>query len=194
MSTSSNEKKYDSTINKIFLRPFFKKVLDLLPKEAGQFSLLEVGCGEGYVLERIRTRFPQARLGALDISGAAVTKAKQRVSGADIMVGSALELPYPDNSFDQVLCLEVLEHVPDPDRALSELIRVSKQQVILSVPHEPWFSWGSFLRGKYWAQLGRHPEHVHFWNKKSLAKFLRTQSKSLSIQNAFPWLIASIDK
>jgi SAM-dependent methyltransferase len=52
------------------------------------------------------------------------------------IVGSATDIPMPDLSFDTVVCTEVLEHVPDPSKAFSELCRVLKTggHLILSTP------------------------------------------------------------
>ena len=68
-------------------------------------------------------------------------------------------MPFEDDSFDLVLCLEVLEHVPEPGAALAELARVCCGRIVLSVPDEPWFRLGSLARGKYLRGLGDHPEH-----------------------------------
>lgn len=60
-------------------------------------------------------------------------------------IGSVLDLPLEDDSFDVVCCFQVLEHLPFSDfkRALSELCRVSSKHVILSLPEPtPWFSFG----------------------------------------------------
>lgn len=53
-------------------------------------------------------------------------------------LGSVLEMPFPDNSFDMILACEVLEHLPFEDfpGALKELYRVAKQTVFLSLPDE----------------------------------------------------------
>jgi 2-polyprenyl-3-methyl-5-hydroxy-6-metoxy-1,4-benzoquinol methylase len=52
------------------------------------------------------------------------------------VVASALDLPFPDEMYDTVVCTEVLEHVPDPLRALKEMRRVLKQEgtLILTTP------------------------------------------------------------
>lgn len=52
------------------------------------------------------------------------------------LFGSVMELPFADNVFDVVLCTEVLEHIPEPQKTLSEFFRVLKPtgHVILSVP------------------------------------------------------------
>lgn len=56
------------------------------------------------------------------------------------VVGSVLELPFTDNSFDLILCSEVLEHLPFSKfkQALGELERVSKKYVVLSLPYWGW--------------------------------------------------------
>ncbi len=53
------------------------------------------------------------------------------------VVADVRHLPFKDNSFDSVLCCEVLEHIPyqDVPQALSELKRVSQQHVIISLPY-----------------------------------------------------------
>ena len=56
-------------------------------------------------------------------------------SKADV-IGSALDLPFPDQSFETVVCTEVLEHVPNPLRALTEMRRVLKTggMLVLTTP------------------------------------------------------------
>ncbi len=70
-------------------------------------------------------------------------------------------LGFRRGSFELVLCLEVLEHVPHPLAALAELRRVASRRCLISVPHEPSFRLATFLRGKHLRQWGNHPEHVH---------------------------------
>ena len=50
------------------------------------------------------------------------------------------KLPFKDKSFEQVVCLEVVEHTLNPVKALNELRRVTKGTLIISVPYEPFFS------------------------------------------------------
>src|SRR3546814_20192987 len=68
---------------------------------------------------------------------------------ADVMC-----LPFPDDSFDLVLGIEVLEHVPVPDRALSEIRRVGRESFVLSVPREPIWRMANVARGRYLRDLG----------------------------------------
>ena len=74
----------------------------------------------------------------------------------DIKDGTDIhELPYNDNEFTTVVCLQVLEHVTDPIQALRELKRVAKKRVVITIPREPEFSFIRYLLG-----LGWHPEHL----------------------------------
>ncbi len=97
--------------------------------------VLEVGCGAGHVL----AGFPQARRTGIDLSETMLASARRRL-GPDVALCRALadRLPFPAGSFDVVLCTEVLEHTPDPQATLRELLRVagSSGRVVLSFPNE----------------------------------------------------------
>jgi SAM-dependent methyltransferase len=82
--------------------------------------VLEVGCGEGELAERLTTTV--ADVVAVDQSPRMVELTRAR--GVDARVADIQELPFPDDSFDAVLAAWMLYHVPDLDRALSEVARV----------------------------------------------------------------------
>ena len=56
----------------------------------------------------------------------------------------AQKIPFKSNSFDFVLCSEVLEHVPDWEEALKELKRISRKKIMITIPLEKSLLWGSF--------------------------------------------------
>jgi SAM-dependent methyltransferase len=152
-------------------------------------SLLDAGCGEGETLARLGSALPR-RVAAVDIDRDAVAFAAKRFPEVEVTRHSIDRLPFEDDSFDLVLCLEVLEHLPAPDAALAELARVSRSHVVVSVPHEPWFRGGSLLRGKYLSGLGNHPEHVNHWRPQGLRDFLGLRLDEVELSHSFPWLIA----
>lgn len=156
----------------------------------GASSVLDAGCGEGETLIRLDGLLPE-RTAGIDIDADAVEYTRERVPAAEISQHSVESLPFEDGSFDLVLCLEVLEHIPEPAGALRELSRVAAGgELVISVPHEPWFRLGSLLRGKYLSGLGNHPEHVNQWNRRSLRDFLETNVEVVTLRGSFPWLIA----
>lgn len=85
--------------------------------------ILDVGCGRGAFLRDLQQRFPQADLTGVDLSAELLS---QVPAGVATKQASMLDLPYPDGSFDVVLCIEALEHAIRIERAVSELCRVLK--------------------------------------------------------------------
>ncbi len=103
---------------------YFYQLREILFKNPS--SVLEVGVGDGmvryYLLNHTKVDYK-----SLDIA---------EDLKPDIL-GSVTEIPLPDNSFDLVCAFEILEHLPFSsfDKAVSELFRVSKGFVIISLPH-----------------------------------------------------------
>ena len=90
-------------------------------------SVLEVGCGTGAVL----SEFPShLSLHGLDIDPTALARCQTHAPFASLVHGNALQLPYPDHSFDVVYCHFFLLWVNDPIQALLEMKRVARKYVI----------------------------------------------------------------
>jgi len=167
---------------------FFRTVAETVAP-LGATTVLDAGCGEGETLDRLSGILPENPVG-IDLNPESVEFAKKRLPAATIGVGDLLELPFEADSFDLVMCLEVLEHLPEPTAGLRELFRVSGRDVVVSVPHEPWFRLGSLARGKYVKTWGNHPEHVNHWNPRSFRAFLADQAEVVSVRTSMPWIIA----
>lgn len=82
--------------------------------------VLEVGCGTGLLMERVRRVAPGVV--GMDLSGGMLARARAR--GLPVCRASALELPYRDCSFDLVYSFKVLPHIEALDRAIAEAARV----------------------------------------------------------------------
>jgi 2-polyprenyl-3-methyl-5-hydroxy-6-metoxy-1,4-benzoquinol methylase len=109
----------------------FRAVLDALDPHPGE-EILEVGCGSGYYTREL------ARLGAVvtatEYAPSALAQARRNVGEvADFRLEDAQRLSFADASFDKVLSSEVIEHVPDPERAVSEASRVLRPGGLLVV-------------------------------------------------------------
>lgn len=110
---------YDSKERFISYWHQINEIIKLNPKK-----VLEIGVGNGFVSKYLKER--KLNIVTLDIDS--------RLN-PDV-VGSVLNMPFKDNSFDVVACYEVLEHLPyeNFNRALSEIFRVSNSYAILSLP------------------------------------------------------------
>ena len=97
--------------------------------EAQPRRILEVGCGEGELAERMLNEL-DAEVVAVDQSARMVEITRGR--GVDARVGDVQDLPFADGEFDVAVAAWVLFHVPDVDRALSELARVARRLVAVT--------------------------------------------------------------
>ena len=94
-------------------------------------SILEVGCGYGKQLREIRARVDVPMVG-LDFSPSQLGLARTYLGGLDrleLVLGSGLDLPFPDGSFDLVLTSAVILHNPPPaaERLRREVLRVARR-------------------------------------------------------------------
>jgi SAM-dependent methyltransferase len=171
-----------------FHRRIVRHVKDLAPA-----SFLDAGCGEGFVASRLLLEMPELALTGCDLSEDALQVAAAANPRSRFVYGSVIDLPFPDRSFDVVGCFEVLEHLPGdlPGRALTELARVSRGSVLLSVPHEPLFSLANAARGKNLdiRPRGSDPDHRQFWTREGFGRLVAEHLSVRHLSGSFPWTI-----
>lgn len=110
----------------------FRRIIHpLLPKKSGE--ILDAGCGDGYLVSQLR----KLGFGAvgIDLSKNRVDHAK-KAYGDFYSVASIYETGFSDAKFDVVIASEVIEHLEDPDKAIEELKRVSRDYIILTMPYK----------------------------------------------------------
>jgi ubiquinone/menaquinone biosynthesis C-methylase UbiE len=93
-------------------------------------------------------------------------------------------LPFSDASFDSVLIFEVLEHVTDVEKVLSEAFRVARKNVLITVPNSENIELMKQNDVTYAHMLSS--DHVHFFDAESLEHLLRRHSKDISIERSDP--------
>ena len=161
-------------------------------RQAAPASILDAGCGEGFVAARIGERMPGVAIAGIDPSASAVSYARERFGAhAAFEVGSAYALPYADNSFDLVLCSEVLEHLDRPEAALAEIARVARQHVLLSVPLEPYFDAINRLGRR--VGVGGDPGHVNFWTRATWAAWVGRHFERATVETSLVYNVALAD-
>lgn len=89
-------------------------------------SLLDIGCGTGYLIDLLHMQ-KNALYCGLDLSPEMLKMAKKKLPESVFLTeGSSDSLPYEDNSFDIVTCIQSFHHYPNPEKAMAEAYRVLK--------------------------------------------------------------------
>lgn len=187
--TGNTYDKYGSTnpIEQKMMAGFMASLDGMLDGLAPQ-RILEIGVGEGHVMTRVRERFPAATLVGLDLPDAELA-GHWRSEGLPCMFGDATRLPFADGTFDLVMAIEVLEHVPGPDAALRELSRVCAAggALVASVPFEPIWRAGNMARRRYLRDWGNTPGHVNHWTRWGFARFVSSRFTVNDVASPLPW-------
>lgn len=108
-----------------YSQPLAIEFMRWLTVQPGQ-RVLDVGCGPGVLTAHLVDRLGPGLVAAADPSAPFVEAARQRLPGVAIELAAAEELPYPDDTFDQVLAQLVVHFMPDPVRGLTEMARVAR--------------------------------------------------------------------
>lgn len=139
-----------------------------------QGKILDVGCD----MAVLKTLLPGADYTGVDISGAPDFQVNLEATG---------RLPFSDNAFDSVVCTDVLEHLENLHQMFGELARVSRRNVILSLPNN-WVNArvpiargrGSF--GKYGLPADKPPDrHKWFFSLSEAADFIQAQTQKFPL-------------
>ena len=135
--------------------PRVKKVLGFL-RAVRPESLLDVGSGRGVFLFPFLCDFPDTPVTALDLlEYRTALHAALAAGGIGELTphnGDITRWDAPDASFDVVTLLEVLEHIPDVQKAVDNAVRLARRYVVVTVPSKP----------------DDNPEHIHLLTKERL--------------------------
>ncbi len=167
----------------------FERSLDELLARASPDSVLDVGCGEGVLVQRWAVRMPHARFVGIDLQEESLQAgwAQRTAPNLEYRTMPAERLPFADDEFSLTCAIEVLEHVPDPEHTLAEMVRCAERHVLVSVPREPLWRLLNIARGAYLAQLGNTPGHLNHWSKSSFARLLARHGELEELRSPFPW-------
>jgi len=188
--TGNTFDKYGST-NPVVRRLMagFEGTLDRLFHHAAPQSVLDVGCGEGVLTYRWAQQLGDAPVVGLDLDDPKL-RAEWETRHRDNLRFDTMppdRLPCADDEFDLVTAIEVLEHVPDPERTVSEMARVARRHLLVSVPREPLWRALNIARGAYLRDLGNTPGHVNHFSKRGFAALLARHGEPVEICSPFPW-------
>ena len=126
-----------------------KAVLNMVEKEYIPEVVLDVGCGTGRLLRKVKERWPTAQLIGVDAAAGMINKARQLMPYATFYVSKAESLPLPDDSVDLALSTASFHHWQDKEKALREIKRVLRLG-------------GRFYLGDIWPPFGLSRFTSHF--------------------------------
>ena len=193
--TGNTFDKYGST-NPVVRRLMdgFESTLDALWRQAAPQSILDVGCGEGVLTEQWADKLGTGRIVGIDLDDPKLRAEweKRQRANLEYRVEDATNLSFGDGEFDMATAIEVLEHVPDPERTVSEMARVAKRWVLVSVPREPLWRGLNMARGAYLKDLGNTPGHINHWSKRSFVSMLSRHGKVEQVRSPFPWTMVLV--
>jgi 2-polyprenyl-3-methyl-5-hydroxy-6-metoxy-1,4-benzoquinol methylase len=176
-------------IQKFLINNFFSSLISLI-KPLNTESILDAGCGEGFTMNKLIESGINAKLEGIEYSKDSISFGKKLFPNLIIKQASIYDLPHKNNSFDLVICTEVLEHLEKPEKAVKEMLRVSRKYLIVTVPNEPFFMLSNLLRGKNLSRFGNDAGHINHWNPFGLKKLLENQGLRIKkIRLPFPWTI-----
>ena len=169
---------------------------------ASEGLMLDVGCGEGRHIFGVMQYYPNMKCIGIDPHDDSLKKAEegyeyfQSISnvGAEFMEASAYSLPFPDETFDLVVCSEVLEHLHNYMDAVDEIKRVLKKggKFYASVPA----SWPERICWSLSKEYQNQPGgHLRIFNQKDLVNEIKergfiflSSEKFHSIHSPYWWL------
>ena len=111
-------------------------------------TMLDVGCGRGYWLNKVAGTTPGLKLTGCDLYDNVL------LNNANYAKANIENLPFADKTFDIVTCHHTIEHVRNLEKAISELRRVTKQQLIIATPCQRYYYYTLDL-------------HIHFFPEES---------------------------
>jgi SAM-dependent methyltransferase len=146
------------------------RALKVATTAVGARTILDIGCGTGYLLYFLKKFFGYRRTAGTQLSEKACLFARNRL-GLEVYFNDLLELPLEDGSFELITIFHVLEHVVNPEAYLSRSRRLLRKggRLFIEVPN--FQSWSRALSGRYWLGLDLD-HHLHFFTPGTLTALL----------------------
>jgi SAM-dependent methyltransferase len=144
-------------------------------------TFIDIGGAEGYTAYLVRELF-HVKVMSTDLSENACKMAKE-IFNIEALACDIHKLPFTENQFDIVLCSETIEHVNDYKLAIKELLRITKNVLIITVPHESPEEVETNIRNNV-------PHgHIHYFDSKTM-DYLKEEGYALRVEKTLsPFLL-----
>jgi len=142
-------------------------------------KVLDVGCSEGAFLDYLSDKKVDVK--AIDIDNNAIEFCKERGYGHQVKYGSLLDIPYEKESFDIVFLLDIVEHVKDDHKAISEVSRVlgTDGSAIIIVPAYQWL----------WSKNDEAYHHQRRYSVNLIKELVKSQDLRITFISFFNTLL-----
>ncbi len=143
----------------------YDQFIELLQVKSGR-RLLDIGCGPGWVLQAA-VKNGLSTFG-IDLSLEALKLAKSISPASELILTSAGSLPFPDQYFDYITLIGVLEHFTEVEKSIFEIQRVAKNEAIfcIMVPNSRTLYWQILEKSRYKANPGNENAYpLNYWKK-----------------------------
>ncbi len=182
--------KYNTTnpVARLLMRGFLAG-FDRLVAQSGAQQVFEVGCGEGHLSLRMEATGLVAH--GVDLEAVAVAEARANAEAAGATarfhVADLYTLSPERHAAELIVSCEVLEHVPDPERALQVLTGLARPWLLVSVPREPVWRVLNMARGRYLGDFGNTPGHIQHWSAGGFERLVSRHARIVARARPLPW-------
>lgn len=157
-------------------------------------KILDVGCASGWFLNELSKKFPNAKCFGIDPYKKAIIYGKKRYKKLTLVNADGHKIPFPDESFDLVICTEVLEHVLDPKGVIKEIKRVLKHDGIAVIEMDSgnilfriiWY-WWTHMRNGVWKDA-----HIHAFTANKLENIIKKGGLKINKKKFFNLTMAVV--
>jgi SAM-dependent methyltransferase len=148
------------SLRRIYHETFLRLAYDVWRRQLRHFGhwsaqdsvhILECGSGPGFLLKFLERCFPEAHPFGLDTSKQLIEEARTQTARTHFVQTSAVEIPFLSATFDLVIALHLVEHLPQPARFFAEARRVLRRNGLLIIATPNPVGIGAKVMGKHWS-------------------------------------------
>jgi len=139
-------------------------------------SFLEIGCGNGFVINGLKQRFPNLQLAGSEIFSNGLVYAKKRMPTVDFFQMDATDIPFVDH-FDVIGAFDVLEHIDTDEKAIQQMFQAVKPGggVLITVPQHRWL----------WSSVDEFSHHQRRYSRSEMVSKLRKAGFKIIFASSF---------
>lgn len=172
------------TIGHPAMEGVYQPFIDFAMRESGK-KIIDIGCGYGNYSKELMRLGKEVK--GIEYNIDYVKKAKE--NGVDCAQGDAHKLKIKDSSFDTALLFEVLEHIPDPEKAIKEALRVA-DKVLVTVPNSSALKRLESVGLTYYHMITE--DHINFFSESDFAEFAQKIGANIDIKPSEPTMLSSL--